>query len=62
MTAHVGGVPVEETLGMIGPVFLVAVGAAVATFRARCGRLLERTLRGHRGDRLAHARHGHDAG
>jgi hypothetical protein len=56
MTAHVSGVPVEETLGMIGPVLLVAFGAAVASFR----RLLERTLRGHRGDRLAHARHGHD--
>jgi hypothetical protein len=59
--AHVGGVPVEETLGMLGPAFLVAVGAAAASLRRRGGRLLEGTLRRHRRDRLVHRRNADDA-
>jgi hypothetical protein len=28
--AHVGGIPIEETLGMYGPALLLALGAASA--------------------------------
>jgi hypothetical protein len=42
--AHVGGVPLEETLGMYGPALVVVLGAA----SARVGALLRR-LRGGRG-------------
>ena len=33
--AHVGGVPIEETLGSFGPALLVAFGVAWAELRAR---------------------------
>jgi hypothetical protein len=33
--AHVGGVPIEETLGSLGPALLVGFGLAWAKFRAR---------------------------
>jgi hypothetical protein len=33
--AHIGGVPIEETLGSLGPALLVAVGVACAQLRAR---------------------------
>jgi hypothetical protein len=33
--AHVGGIPVEETLASLGPPLLVAFGAAWAQLRAR---------------------------
>jgi hypothetical protein len=33
--AHVGGIPIEETLGSLGPALLVAFGVAWATLRAR---------------------------
>ena len=33
--AHIGGVPVEETLGSLGPALLVAFGVAWARLRAR---------------------------
>ena len=33
--AHIGGIPVEETVGSLGPALLIALGAAVATVRAR---------------------------
>jgi hypothetical protein len=33
--AHIGGVPVEETLGSLGPAVLVAFGVAWAQLRAR---------------------------
>jgi hypothetical protein len=33
--AHIGGLPVEEALGSIGPLVVVAVGAATGTLRAR---------------------------
>jgi hypothetical protein len=39
LLAHVGGVPVEETLGSLGPALLVAVGVATGTIRARFQRL-----------------------
>jgi hypothetical protein len=33
--AHIGGVPIEETLAPFGPALLVAFGAAWAQLRAR---------------------------
>jgi hypothetical protein len=33
--AHVGGIPIEETLGFLGPALLLAFGAVSATLRAR---------------------------
>jgi hypothetical protein len=33
--AHVGALPIEETLGSFGPALLVAVGVAWAQLRAR---------------------------
>ena len=35
MIAHVGGLPVEETLGSFGPALLVGLGVAWAKLRAR---------------------------
>ena len=32
--AHVGGIPVEEALGSLGPALLVAAGAAAAKLSA----------------------------
>jgi hypothetical protein len=32
--AHVGGVPIEETIGGLGPFLLVAFGAATVRLRA----------------------------
>ena len=37
--AHVGGIPVEETLGMYGPALLPVLGAASARVRAHLRRL-----------------------
>lgn len=37
--AHVGGMPIEETLGMYGPALLLAAGAASASLNARFRRL-----------------------
>jgi hypothetical protein len=37
--AHVAGIPVEETIGAFGPSLLVALGAAMATLRARWRRV-----------------------
>jgi hypothetical protein len=45
--AHVGGIPVEETIGSLGPALLVAVGVASAQLRVR--------LRGLRSRAGAHA-------
>jgi hypothetical protein len=36
--AHVGGIPVEETLGMYGPALLLVLGAASASVGARLRR------------------------
>jgi hypothetical protein len=33
--AHIGGIPIEETLGSLGPALLVAFGVAWAQLRAR---------------------------
>jgi hypothetical protein len=33
--AHIGGLPIEEAAGSLGPALLVAVGAVVARLRAR---------------------------
>lgn len=37
--AHIGGIPVEETLASLGPVLLLVLGAASASLRARLRRL-----------------------
>ena len=37
--AHVAGIPIEETLGSLGPALLVAVGAAWTNLRARLRRV-----------------------
>jgi hypothetical protein len=47
--AHVGGIPIEETLGMYGPALVIALGAASARFGARLRRLRgSRSTRGSR--------------
>jgi hypothetical protein len=33
--AHVGGIPIEETVAMYGPALLLAAGAATARLRGR---------------------------
>jgi hypothetical protein len=33
--AHIGAIPIEETLGSLGPALLVGVGVAWANLRAR---------------------------
>jgi hypothetical protein len=33
MIAHVGPIPIEETVGAFGPLLIAAVGAALATVR-----------------------------
>jgi uncharacterized membrane protein len=40
--AHVGGVPIEETLGSFGPTLLVGFGVAWAQLRARLRRVRSR--------------------
>jgi hypothetical protein len=40
--AHVGGIPLEETLGSLGPALLVGFGAASAKLRARLRRVRSR--------------------
>jgi hypothetical protein len=40
--AHVGGVPIEETLGMYGPALLLALGAASARVGAHLRRVRSR--------------------
>jgi hypothetical protein len=47
--AHVGGIPVEETLGMYGPGLLLVLGAA----SARVGARLHRWRRGSARDSAA---------
>jgi hypothetical protein len=46
--AHVGGIPLEETLGMYGPALLLALGAASARLGARMRRLRDRAKAHHR--------------
>jgi hypothetical protein len=40
--AHVGGIPIEETLGSFGPPLLVGLGVAWAKLRARLRRVRSR--------------------
>ena len=40
--AHVGGVPIEETLGSLGPALLVVFGVASASLRASLRRVRSR--------------------
>jgi hypothetical protein len=40
--AHVGGIPIEETLASLGPVLLVAFGVAWANLRASLHRVRSR--------------------
>ena len=51
MIAHVGGVPIEETLGSLTPTLLVVFGVASATIRAHL-----RALRRSRSARTEHGR------
>jgi hypothetical protein len=37
--AHIGGIPIEETLGSFGPLLLLTAGAASARLRSRFRRL-----------------------
>jgi hypothetical protein len=41
--AHVGGIPIEETLGSLGPAVLAGLGVAWANLRSRLGRERART-------------------
>jgi hypothetical protein len=54
-TAHVGGIPIEETLGSLGPALLVVLGMVWAQLRARL-----RGLRSHATEPTARARRGAD--
>jgi hypothetical protein len=38
-SGHIAGMPIEETVGSLGPALLLVVGAALATLRARLRRL-----------------------
>jgi hypothetical protein len=40
--AHVGGIPIEQTLALNGPALLLALGAASASLGARLRRLSQR--------------------
>jgi hypothetical protein len=55
--AHIGAIPIEETLGSLGPALLVAFGVAWAQLRARLrpvrSRATERTARARPGPRGA---------
>jgi hypothetical protein len=37
--AHVGGIPIEETLASLGPALLAGLGVAWADLRSRLGRV-----------------------
>jgi hypothetical protein len=50
VVAHVGGIPIEETLALWAPGLLVAAGAASATLGARL-RVFGRRLHAPRKDR-----------
>ena len=43
--AHIGGIPVEETLAALSPALTIGVGVTVMTFRDRLRRLLPRLRR-----------------
>jgi hypothetical protein len=52
--AHVGGIPLEETLGLYGPALVLVAGAASASLGARLRRIGRRRNRhsGYRGREL----------
>ena len=56
--AHVGGVPIEETVGSLGPVLLVGLGVAWANLRARLRRARSRANGGGVPAQQAGTRHG----
>jgi hypothetical protein len=41
--AHIAGIPIEETLGSLGPALLVGFGMAWANLRSRLGRVRAHT-------------------
>ena len=45
--AHVGGIPIEETVGPLGPALLIGFGMAWANIRARLRRVGPRHARQH---------------
>ena len=49
--AHIGGIPIEETLGSFGPVLLLAAGVASAWLSARFRDLRARKRRRAEGER-----------
>jgi hypothetical protein len=49
--AHIGGIPIEETLGSYGPVLLLAAGVATAWLSARMRHLRARKRRRAEGKR-----------
>ena len=51
--AHVGGIPIEETLASLGPALLVGLGVAWTKLRARL-----RTVRSRAGAHVSRARGG----
>jgi hypothetical protein len=50
LVGHVGGIPIEETVGSLGPALLACLGVAWANLRSRLGRVRAHTN--------AHARFG----
>jgi hypothetical protein len=44
-SAHVGGIPIEETLASFGPAILLVLGTAAATLRGRLRRMRSRSKR-----------------
>jgi hypothetical protein len=55
--AHVGGIPIEETLASFGPALLAGFGVASATLRARL-----RRVRSSATEHAARARRGRPVG
>lgn len=51
LLAHIGGIPIEETLGSYGPFLLLAAGAATAWLSARFRHLCSRKRRRAEGKR-----------
>jgi hypothetical protein len=41
VVAHVGGIPIEETLGAFGPLLFAAIGVGVGSVRAHVRRWRE---------------------
>jgi hypothetical protein len=55
-SAHVAGLPIEETLASLGPALLVAFGVVSASLRRRLRRVRSRaSAHAHRRNRGAHS-------